>query len=129
RAGVPGQAPMSLDLAVTGGWDPAQGWRGQINTMRAEHAGLRVDSPAAVPLALDADGGWRVGQAVIGLTLDGQPVFSVRHQASSGGQGHWETRGRIDPLTVTADRIARLQDRIGQTGAQQGGVRTPLSER
>ncbi|MGB3425709.1 MAG: translocation/assembly module TamB domain-containing protein [Castellaniella sp.] len=128
RAGVPGQAPMSLDLAFGGGWTQAQGWRGQIGTLRAEHAGLVLDSRAAVPLALDAEGGWQVGQAVLGLALDGESLLSLRHQASAGGPGHWETRGAIDPLTLTPDRITRLQTWLGRAATQPGGVRTELSE-
>jgi len=128
RDGVPGQAPMSLDLAFGGGWTQAQGWRGQLTALRAEHAGLVLDSRAAVPLALDADGGWLVGQAVLGLALDGEPLLSLSHQASAGGQGRWETRGRIDPLTVTPERITRLQAWLGRAEARQGGVRTQLSE-
>ncbi|MGB3706273.1 MAG: translocation/assembly module TamB domain-containing protein [Castellaniella sp.] len=128
RAGVPGQAPMSLDLAFGGGWTQAQGWRGQIGTLRAEHAGLVLDSRAAVPLALDAEGGWQVGQAVLGLALDGEPLLSLRHQASAGGAGHWETRGGIDPLTLTPDRITRVQTWLDRAEARPGGVRTELSE-
>jgi len=128
RDGVPGRAPMSLDLAFDGGWTQAQGWRGRLAALRAEHAGLALGSRAAVPLALDAAGGWQVGQAVLDLALDGDALLSLRHQASAGGQGHWETRGRIDPLTVTPDRIARLQAWLGRAAERQGGVRTQLSE-
>ncbi|CDM25491.1 hypothetical protein BN940_15236 [Castellaniella defragrans 65Phen] len=128
RDGVPGRAPMSLALAFGGGWTQAQGWRGQLTALRAEHAGLALNSQAAVPLALDAAGGWQVGQAVLGLALDGESLLSLRHQASAGGQGHWETRGRIDPLTITPERITRLQAWLGRAAARQGGVRTQLSE-
>ncbi|HET8703243.1 translocation/assembly module TamB domain-containing protein [Castellaniella sp.] len=128
RDGVPGQAPASLDLAFGGGWTQAQGWRGRLTALRAEHAGLVLDSQAAVPLAFDDAGGWQVGQADIGLALDGETLLHLRHQASAGGPGRWETRGRIDPLTITPERIARLQAWLGRAGARQGGVRTHLSE-
>ncbi|MHA3904635.1 translocation/assembly module TamB domain-containing protein [Castellaniella sp. WN] len=128
RDGVPGLAPMNLDLAFGGGWAQAQGWRGQLTSLRAEHAGLVLDSRAVVPLALDAEGGWQVGQAVLGLALDGESLFSLRHQASAGGQGHWETRGGIESLTVTPERITRLRAWLDRAGARQGGVRTELSE-
>ncbi|WP_368648344.1 translocation/assembly module TamB domain-containing protein [Castellaniella ginsengisoli] len=128
RDGVPGEAPVSLDLAVGGGWTQAQGWQGRLTGLRAEHAGLVLKSEAAVPLSVAADGGWRIGQAVFGLALEGEPLLGVRHQASAGGQGHWETRGRIDPLTFTPERILRLQTWLGRAQARQGGVRTALSE-
>ncbi len=128
RDGIPGRAPMSLDLAFGGGWTQAQGWRGRLTALRAEHAGLVLESKAAVPLALDAEGGWQVGQADLGLALDGESLLSVHHQASAGGPGRWETRGRIDPLTVTPERITRLQAWLGRAAARQGGVRTQLSE-
>lgn len=125
---VPGRAPVSLELAFGGGWTQAQGWRGQLTALRAGHAGLVLDSRAAVPLALDAAGGWRVGQAVLGLSLDGEPLLGVNHQVSAGGQGRWETRGRIDPLTITPARIDRLRAWLGRAAAREGGVRTQLSE-
>ncbi len=43
---------MSLDLAFGGGWTQAQGWQGRLTALQAEHAGLVLDSQAAVPLAL-----------------------------------------------------------------------------
>ncbi|MDY0308815.1 MAG: translocation/assembly module TamB domain-containing protein [Castellaniella sp.] len=128
QADVPGRAPLSLALDLGGRWTQAGGWRGQLTTLRAEHAGLVLDNRAAVPLALDPEGGWRVGQAILGLALDGESLLSLDHQASAGRQGHWETRGRIDPLTITPVRITRIQSWLMRAGARQGGVRTELSE-
>lgn len=123
RERVPGQAPMSLDLAFGGGWTQAQGWRGRLTSLRAEHAGLILDSRTAVALTLDAEGGWQVGEATLGVALDGESLLSLHHQASAGRQGRWETRGRVDPLTISPERIARLQAWLGQIDGKQGGVR------
>ena len=127
RQGVPDRAPMSVDLAFEGGWTQADGWRGHLASLRAEHAGLALSSQKAVPLALDAAGGWQVGQADMGVVLQGQPLLTLQHQASSGSQGHWETQGRIDPLTITPGRIDRLQAWAGQADVQSGGVHTERS--
>ncbi len=124
---VPGQAPVSLQLAFSGGWSPAQGWRGQLSGLQVQHAGMALRSQAPIALELDAAGGWQVGQAALDLSLKGDTLLQLRHEASSGSHGHWATRGRIDPLIVTPERISRLQAWLGQGADRAGGVHSQRS--
>ncbi|MBV2179872.1 MAG: translocation/assembly module TamB domain-containing protein [Castellaniella sp.] len=142
RADIPGSAPVDLQLALQGDWSSDKGWQGRISGLQVRHAGAQLRSEGAIPVMLSmvADGlsasgtsrpevlRWQVGQALLDLSLDGQTLLQVRHQASGGQAGKWDTRGRIDPLTVTPERIMRIQSWLGKAGQRTGGVRTALSE-
>jgi translocation and assembly module TamB len=128
RAGVPGQAPLDLDLGVAGGWTAAGGWRGRVSGLQVEHADLGVRSQAPITLGLDPAGAWQVGPATLDVSLAGDSLLKLQHQASQGAEGRWATRGRIDPLVITPERIEQLQQWLGRAQAQAGGVRTALSD-
>lgn len=128
REGIPGHAPIDLDLGLEGGWTRESGWQGRLTALQAGHAGARLRVVGPVELGYDAAGQWHVGQGALDVALDGQPLLQLRHEGSAGGAGQWETRGRIDPLVVTPERIAKLQAWLGKTGSDLGGVNTALSE-
>lgn len=143
RAGIPGSAPVDLQLALQGDWSAENGWQGRVSGLQLRHAGLLLRDQGGIPLTVvraDEEGAtaqagrsaealrWQVGQTLLDLSLDGQPLLQVQHQASGGQPGRWETRGRIDPLTVSPERIMRIQSWLGRAGRQTGGVRTALSE-
>ncbi|MGB6007630.1 translocation/assembly module TamB domain-containing protein [Castellaniella sp.] len=128
QAGIPGRSPLDARLALEGGWSPENGWQGRLSTLQVRHAGVEARSQGPVDLALGPAGQWRVGRAGLELLLDGQPLLQVQHQASSGEPGQWETRGRIDPLVITPERITQVQAWLGKADSRLGGVRTALSE-
>lgn len=129
QEGVPGRAPLSADVAMVGGWTDGRGWQGQVSTLQLQHAGLAVRSRVAVPVSVTDSGAWEVGRAVLDVALDGQELLQVQHQASSGSTGQWATRGQIDPLVVTPERILKIQSWLHRGGVQTGSVNTALSER
>jgi translocation and assembly module TamB len=128
REGVPGRAPLTLDLAADGGWEAASGWRGRVTKLQARHAGLAVHSLAAIPVSVDPAGAWQVGQAALDVALDGQPLLRLLQQAASGSPGQWALRGSIPSLVVTPARILDVERWLGRAGAPSGGVRTVLSD-
>jgi len=128
QAGVPGRSPLDARLALEGGWSQESGWQGRLSALQLRHAGAQVRSLNAVDLAYDSAGRWRVGRAALDVLLDGQSLLQLQHEASSGQPGQWETQGRIDPLIVTPERIARLQTWLGASDSRLGGVQTALSE-
>lgn len=128
REGIPGHAPVDLNLGLEGGWTRESGWQGRVTALQAGHAGARLRVAGPLDLGYDAAGQWHVGQGALDVALDGQPLLQLQHQGSAGGAGKWETRGRIDPLVVTPERIAKLQAWLGKAGSDLGGVNTALSE-
>lgn len=128
QAGIPGQAPVDLQLALDGAWSSAAGWQGRLTALQVQHAGAQLRNQGAVTLAVDPDGRWRAGQALLDVLLDSQPLLQLRHQGSSGQTGQWETQGRIEPLIVSPERITQLQAWLGKAGSRMGGVQTALSE-
>ncbi|WP_066457199.1 translocation/assembly module TamB domain-containing protein [Castellaniella caeni] len=139
RAGVPGLAPVEAQLDLTGGWSDAAGWQARLNEVQLRHAGLQLRNQGGIPLALGPAPAispaaaprpwrWQVGKAVLDVLLDGQSLLQIQHQGSEGQAGQWQSKGRIDPLVVTPQRITDLQAWLGRGGAQAGGVHTALSE-
>lgn len=128
QAGIPGRSPLDAKLALEGGWSQDGGWQGRLSDLQVRHAGAQVRNQGAVELAFDPAGQWRVGRAALDVSLDGQALLQVQHQASSGRPGQWETQGRIDPLIITPERITRLQTWLGKADSRSGGVQTALSE-
>lgn len=126
--GVPGRAPLDLQLVLDGGWSSAKGWEGRLDALQVRHAGVQLRNQSPMTLAIDPEGRWRAGQALLDVLLDGQSLLRLDHQGSAGQAGEWETRGRIDPLIVTPERITRLQTWLGQADSRLGGVQTALSE-
>lgn len=128
QEGVLGRAPLSADVAMVGGWTEGRGWQGQVSKLQLQHAGLAVHSRVAVPVAITDSGAWTVGRAVLDVALDGQELLQLQHQASSGSIGQWATRGQIDPLVITPERILKVQAWLHRGGVQTGGVHTALSD-
>jgi len=116
RAGVLGEAPAQVELAVAGGWGLGPqggpgaglaGWRGTFSRLKADSAGFTValDRPLAVSYAPDAAAPqwqWQAGQTALSLTLPRKERISLAHQGSRGGGKRWETAGGADNLVITA---------------------------
>ncbi|CAM5219579.1 Translocation and assembly module TamB OS=Castellaniella defragrans OX=75697 GN=HNR28_001379 PE=4 SV=1 [Castellaniella defragrans] len=128
QPGVPGRAPLALDVAVTGGWSAGQGWRGSVTRMEVQHAGLAVHSGGAIPVSIAPTGAWQVGHAAIAASLKGESLLQVDLQSAGGSSGQWATRGAIPSLIVTPERVLKIQQWLGQN-AQTSSVRTALSDR
>ncbi|MGB6242780.1 MAG: translocation/assembly module TamB domain-containing protein [Castellaniella sp.] len=129
QEGIPGQAPLDLQLALEGGGSPAAGWQGRLSTLQLQYAGVQLRNQGGISLAMNPEGRWQVGQALLDVLLDGQSLLQLQHQGSSGQAGQWETQGRIDPLIVTPERITRLQAWLDKASPrEEGGVQTALSE-
>lgn len=127
-----GRAPAEVSLALHGGWrvveqagqgDDAralEGWEGRILDLAAGHAGLALQVGASptlrvVPGAPGPDALWQVGQADIGLALDGQPVLQLSHDRSSGSAaGQWATAGSVGRLEISPELLANIQSIVAR---------------
>ena len=124
RQGVIGKAPMTLRTALAGGWGTGAqgafqagmaGWRGRIERLQAEHAGLRAALVQALPAAFLPGAAapawqWQAGAAALEIALPGTGPTRIEHAGSRGGAGRWETRGRLDNLVVTPSLVRGLRD-------------------
>ncbi|MFA5662868.1 translocation/assembly module TamB domain-containing protein [Castellaniella sp.] len=122
---APGHAPSHIQADLQGRW-AAEGWQADFTRLQADHAGLSVRNQGAFPVAVDAQGAWRVGEARLGVSLNDESLIEIQNQASSGQGTQWQTRGRVASLVVTPARIERLQRWLepqAQAG-QAGGVHT-----
>lgn len=142
RAGRLGEAPANLDIVAAGGWGPGgqnafqpglAGWRGQVSSLRAEHAGfsLRLRQALAVaflPAAQAPQWQWQAGAGALEIGLPGaaSPVV-LRHEGSRGGGARWQSAGAIENAVLTARLVRNLQDALGQVrkdeDAPRGGVK------
>ncbi|NYT66633.1 translocation/assembly module TamB domain-containing protein [Alcaligenaceae bacterium] len=133
-----GSAPVEAKVIVQGGWGPGTalndalvGWRGSLETLNVNHAGLGVVSETSVPFsfvpeALAPAWQWQLGKAELTASLAKRPVVTVNHQLSHGGAGRWETQGAIAKLAVSPSLIQDVQKTFNLQPAQKadrGGVK------
>ncbi|MBP6019871.1 MAG: translocation/assembly module TamB domain-containing protein [Burkholderiaceae bacterium] len=133
-----GTAPVEAKVVLQGGWGPGTapndaliGWRGSLESLKADHAGLGLVSAAPTPLSFVPDAvapawQWQVGKAELTASLSQRPVVTLSHQMSHGGAGRWETRGAIDKLAVSRRLIEDIQKKFNVQAVQKadrGGVK------
>lgn len=135
-----GKGPVQANIVLDGGWDAQaqpQGWKGRVTTLDVSHIGLgvKLQSPVAVsyvPQALAPAWQWQVGATTLGLSLPLKQSVAIRHLASQGREGAWETRGAIDRLAVSQRLLRELQKTFGMSdagGDGRGGIVVKLDER
>ncbi|OZI44215.1 hypothetical protein CAL25_22595 [Bordetella genomosp. 5] len=119
RAKVLGSAPADARLQFQGGWGEENGkpgtagWRGTLARIQAASAGFSAEiaGPVAlayVPGAVAPAPQWRVGAATLGVRFpDGQSI-AIRHGASQGGPGQWQTAGGADNLVLRPSMLRQV---------------------
>ncbi|WP_124079692.1 translocation/assembly module TamB domain-containing protein [Pigmentiphaga humi] len=144
-------APATLAVRFDGGWsegggkarDALAGWRGTISAfdLARPPVGLSLQAPLALsylPGAAAPQWQWEAGAAQVALSLPGGQRGMLIHDGSRGGDGRWESRGRVEGLawapdltmdalagkTVPADRVVVLDAdwNVRFAGALQGDV-------
>lgn len=133
-----GSAPVEAKVVLQGAWGPGTtpdnaliGWRGSLESLKADHAGLGLVAGTPIPLSFVPDTvapawQWQVGKAELTASLAQRPVVTLSHQLSHGGAGRWETRGAIDKLAVSRRLIEDIQKTFHLQAAQKadrGGVK------
>jgi translocation and assembly module TamB len=117
-----GKSPAEVSLKFAGGWSkgaPGQadaaltGWRGNLSSLTASHAGfsvavahpidLRFLPEAAAPLWQ-----WQVGAATIIVGFPNNERMTLAHRGSRGGAGRWETAGTIDNAVISSELIQAI---------------------
>ncbi len=132
---VPGSAPVQAVLALDGGWGrgpggEAEGWRGRITRLRADHAGFRVASEGETPVSYvpgAQDVEWRIGEARLQVWQREDHLLTLRSRQAQGGHGRWESSGEVAQLRITDARIERLRETLAvmqpeKVKADRGGV-------
>lgn len=127
-----GNGPLTAQLGVQGVLDlasPSPSWRGQIQKMHAEHAGLGADIAQAFKVdvlmpsaeqtfALD------VGAFSIQALIDNVPWLKLHHTKTHVDEAGFSTQGQTDTLNISAKRVDDLMKRLGLNNDQEkrGGV-------
>ncbi|MFJ1301761.1 translocation/assembly module TamB domain-containing protein [Pseudomonadota bacterium AL_CKDN230030165-1A_HGKHYDSX7] len=119
RAKVLGSAPADARLQFQGGWGEdndrpgTAGWRGTLARVQAASAGFTAEiaGPVAlayVPGAQAPAPQWRVGAATLGLRFPDGQSLAIRHGASQGGTGQWQTAGGADNLVLRTSMLRQV---------------------
>ncbi len=118
QAGL-GKAPIDMHIALAGGWEDEPGiqpgvWSGAVSTLQATHAALGLDlqrpvSLTVTPQAIQPAWQWQVGETALAVKLSARESTVIRHDGSRGGQGRWQTQGRIEKMVVSAQTIGDLK--------------------
>ncbi len=109
-----GTAPIAMALKARGGWGGTpQGWRGQIESLKVDHAhlGVALGAPlelSFLPGAVAPEWQWAAGPTQISLNVNGRPMVDLRHTSSRGGAGRWETGGSIERFVVSPQVLEQI---------------------
>ncbi len=133
-----GSAPASVHVVLDGGWGlgsgeqaTQEGWRGTVQQLELEHAGLGANTGAPVqvsflPGAQAPQWQWQVGATTLQAELSEQPLFTLNHRGSRGGAGRWETEGAIAQLPLSPRLVKQLRARLDpqfDDEKERGGVK------
>jgi len=122
-------APVSMDLLLTGGWqtppnnapaqDPATlaGWRGQVRALHLAHADTQivVAQPVALtwlPQAQAPAWPWQIGAGEATVKLPGEHTITITHQGSRAGPGRWESTGAIKEFLFSRPLVREVRKLI-----------------
>lgn len=133
-----GTAPVEAQVTVQGGWgqgispnDTLAGWRGSLDSLKVDHAGLGLVSATPVTLSFLPDAvppawQWQAGKAELTASLGQRTLVTLNHDMSQGGAGRWETRGAIDALAISPALIQDVQKKFNLQSARKvdrGGIK------
>lgn len=127
-----GNGPVEAQFQLHGELDinsNTPSWRGQIDTISAEHAGLGAAIAQAFPvdvrlpsteqkLALD------IGAFDIQATFDKKPWLRFHNDRIHLDNEGFSAKGHSDPVTISPKRITALLQRLGleEEKAERGGI-------
>lgn len=127
-----GAAPVALQLQAEGAWGgQPEGWRGRISALGADHAhlGVRLGAPMEIsflPGVVAPQWQWAVGATELSLSVNQLPMLRLRHTASRGGAGRWETQGGIERFLVSPEVLRQIGadfDIAALQNNERGGVK------
>ena len=102
-----GTAPIAVQLKLNGAWGgEPEGWRGQMTALDVQHAhlGLALGAPLELgyfPGEHAPNWQWTIGSTEVTLSVNQREMLNVRHLGSRGGDGRWETDGRVERFMVS----------------------------
>lgn len=119
RPRVLGSAPAQASLRFEGGWGEeagkpgTAGWRGNVSRVQAASAGFSAEIAGPVALAYVPDAvapapQWRVGAATLTARFPDAQTLSIRHAASQGRTGQWQTAGGADNLVLRTSMLRQV---------------------
>lgn len=137
-----GEAPVRAHVALEGGWGPgreagaAEGWRGTIRALEADHAGLGIATgtpmqASFIPAAAAPAWQWQLGAGQLTLNLDASKVLTLNHELSRGGAGRWETQGAIPSLAISPRLVSNLRKKLDPAYKEEtdrGGVKLKVDK-
>ncbi|WP_420224024.1 translocation/assembly module TamB domain-containing protein [Pigmentiphaga litoralis] len=108
--------PATVKGAFQGSWSNGGnarqpvGWRGTITEFASvrDPFGLTLSRPITVsylPTAVAPAWQWEAGAADFAVKLPGGQMGKILHAGSRGGQGRWESAGRIEGLAFAPDLL------------------------
>lgn len=127
-----GNGPVDIDVAVQGVWDmnsATPSWRGQIQQIQADHAGLGVSikQPFTAEVLLPAaeqEFAAKVGAFSIQALVDKEPLIKLQHDHTTVDQTGFSTKGQTEAVSISVKRIDELMHRLGleKEKKKRGGV-------
>jgi translocation and assembly module TamB len=117
-----GKSLAEASLTFSGGWGKGAsgqndaaltGWRGNLSSLTASHAGfsvavarpidLRYLPEAAAPLWQ-----WQVGAATVIVGFPNNERMTLAHAGSRGAAGRWETAGAVDNAVISSELVSAV---------------------
>ncbi|WP_028357607.1 translocation/assembly module TamB domain-containing protein [Brackiella oedipodis] len=117
-----GKAPIDAHLKMQGGWGKIdgdiEGWHGSIDLVDVKHAGFSIlqNQKTQIKLAPVGKGDqpqWDIGASKVRVGLPGNYYFDVVQDGTKGGEGKWDTKGKILGLKFPRNVVRELQKAFG----------------
>ena len=127
-----GNGPIKASLALDGVWDQSAenpSWRGRLQSLQAEHAGLGLDIDQAVNVGVlfpTESHGLSVDVGAFALTtqIDAKPWVRLFHENTQLDDQGVSTKGKSDTVALSVQQINQLVQRFGleKASEKRGGV-------
>ena len=127
-----GSGPVNAALGLQGVWDMSPetpSWRGSLQSLRVDHAGLTVLTNDTVPVVAQLPSpqqNWsvEVGAFELQTLLDNQSLIQLQNQRTFVDAQEVQASGRTTALIISDQRIKNVMDLLDlhETESQHGGV-------
>lgn len=127
-----GVGPVEVELALSGIWDmnsQTPSWRGQVQPLKLDHAGLHVQVADRIPIAVllptaEQQVNVEVGAFTLRSEIDTYALLQLQHQKTQWGPAGFQTQGRAPDVIVSEERVQRVMKllKLEEPEPMHGGV-------
>lgn len=132
KEGELGVGPVEAALALTGIWDmntQTPSWRGQIQPLKLDHAGLHVQVADRIPInvqlpAAEQQLNVEVGAFTLRSEIDNYALLQLQHQKTQWSPAGFQTQGRAPDVILSEERVQRVMKLLNleEPESAHGGV-------